>query len=152
MSHMMLKVASREQWKTRSSSLLAKPHSNEPDHGAEIHLQISSTRSSRVREGRKIGKLKVKKAIEKGNIDGPRIYGENAIRKRTEQMNYLRLASRLDAVVACLDTQAKMQTIGKSIPTIVKSQESALKTGNLQKMLEMMDQFEKQFVNMEVQS
>ncbi|KAF4395155.1 hypothetical protein F8388_001542 [Cannabis sativa] len=52
--------------------------------------------------------------MEKGNIDGTRIYTENAIRKRTEQMNYLQMSSRLDAVVARLDTQAKMTTINKS--------------------------------------
>ncbi|KAJ6348299.1 hypothetical protein OIU76_004715 [Salix suchowensis] len=98
----------------------------------------------------KAEKLKVKKAIEKGNMDGARIYAENAIRKRTEQMNYLRLSSRLDAVVARLDTQAKMTTINKSMGSIVKSLESTLATGNLQKMSETMDQFEKQFVNMEV--
>ncbi|KAJ1260079.1 hypothetical protein BS78_10G204500 [Paspalum vaginatum] len=97
-------------------------------------------------------KLKVKKAIEKGNMDGARIYAENAIRKRTEHMNYLRLASRLDAVVARLDTQAKMQVIGKSMGSIVKSLDSALNTGNLQKMSETMDNFERQFVNMEVQA
>lgn len=97
-------------------------------------------------------KLKVKKAIEKGNMDGARIYAENAIRKRTEHMNYLRLASRLDAVVARLDTQAKMQVIGKSMGNIVKSLESSLNTGNLQKMSETMDSFERQFVNMEVQA
>ncbi|XP_030945699.1 ESCRT-related protein CHMP1A-like [Quercus lobata] len=56
-------------------------------------------------------KLKIKKAMEKGNIDGARIYAKNAIRKRTAQMNYLRLASRLDAVVARLDTQAKIALI-----------------------------------------
>lgn len=74
-------------------------------------------------------KLKVKKAIEKGNMDGARIYAENAIRKRSEQMNYLRLSSRLDAVVARLDTQAKMATITKSMTNIVKSLESTLATG-----------------------
>ncbi|GLT55930.1 hypothetical protein SLA2020_290110 [Shorea laevis] len=100
----------------------------------------------------KAEKLKVKKAIEKGNMDGGRIYAENAIRKRTEQMNYLRLASRLDAVVARLDTQAKMTIINKSMANIVKSLESSLNSGNLQKMSETMDQFEKQFVNMEVQA
>ncbi|KAL0319346.1 UNVERIFIED_CONTAM: ESCRT-related protein CHMP1B [Sesamum angustifolium] len=63
----------------------------------------------------KAEKLKVKKAIEKGNMDGARIYAENSIRKRNEQMNYLRLASRLDAVVARLDTQAKMTAISKSM-------------------------------------
>lgn len=48
-------------------------------------------------------------AIEKGNIDGAKIYAQNSIRKKTETLNYLRLASRLDAVVSRLDTQAKMQ-------------------------------------------
>ncbi|KAK4267353.1 hypothetical protein QN277_024140 [Acacia crassicarpa] len=97
-------------------------------------------------------KLKVKKAMEKGNMDGARICAENAIRKRTEQMNYLRLASRLDAVVARLETQAKMKTVNKSMVNIVKSLESSLSTGNLQKLSETLDSFEKQFVNMEVQA
>jgi len=100
----------------------------------------------------KAEKLKVKKAIEKGNMDGARIYAENSIRKHNEQLNYMRLASRLDAVVSRLDTQAKMMTINKSMSSIVKALDSTLATGNLQKMSETMDQFEAQFVNMEVQS
>ncbi|THU57173.1 hypothetical protein C4D60_Mb03t00720 [Musa balbisiana] len=121
-------------------------------------MELKFTSKSLQRQSRKCEKdekaekLKVKKAIEKGNMDGARIYAENAIRKRTEQMNYLRLASRLDAVVARLDTQAKMQAIGKSMGSIVKSLDSALASGNLQKMSETMDQFERQFVNMEVQA
>ncbi|KAL9683197.1 hypothetical protein QQ045_015014 [Rhodiola kirilowii] len=67
-------------------------------------------------------------------------------------MNYLRLSSRLEAVVARLDTRAKMSTITKSMGSIVKSLESSLNTANLQKMSETMDQFEKQFINMEVQA
>ena len=35
------------------------------------------------------GRLKVKKAIEKGIANGARIYVENAIHMRTEHMNYL---------------------------------------------------------------
>ncbi|XP_062008557.1 ESCRT-related protein CHMP1B-like [Rosa rugosa] len=97
--------------------------------------------SRKCKKEEKAEKLKIKKAMEKGNVDGARIYAENAIRKRTEQMNYLRL-----------DTQAKMSTINKSMGNIVKSLESSLNTGNLQKMSETMDSFEKQFVNMEVQA
>lgn len=48
--------------------------------------------------------------------------------------------------------QAKMTTISKSMSSIVKSLESSLNTGNLQKMSETMDSFERQFVNMEVQA
>ncbi|GAA0185559.1 membrane traffic protein [Lithospermum erythrorhizon] len=121
-------------------------------------MELKFTSKSLQRQSRKCEKeekaekLKVKKAIEKGNMDGARIYAENAIRKRNEQLNYLRLSSRLDAVVARLDTQAKMQTVSKSMSSIVKSLESSLNTGNLQKMSETMDNFEKQFVNMEVQA
>jgi charged multivesicular body protein 1 len=32
----------------------------------------------------------VKRAIEKGNIEGAKIYAQNAIRKKTEQLNYLK--------------------------------------------------------------
>ncbi|CAM6095107.1 unnamed protein product [Calypogeia fissa] len=100
----------------------------------------------------KAEKLKVKKAIEKGNMDGARIYAQNAIRKRTEQLNYLRLSSRLDAVVSRLDTQAKMMNINKSMSSIVKALDTALASNNLEKMSQTMDQFEQQFINMEVQS
>lgn len=46
------------------------------------------------------------------NHEGAKIYAQNAIRKKAEALNYLRLASRLDAVVSRLDTQAKMQVRG----------------------------------------
>lgn len=121
-------------------------------------MELKFTAKSLQRQSRKCEKeekaekLKVKKAIEKGNMDGARIYAENAIRKHTEQLNMLRLASRLDAVVARLDTQAKMNIINKSMASIVKTLDSALASNNLQKMSETMDSFEKQFVNMEVQA
>ncbi|KAK2078588.1 Charged multivesicular body protein 1a [Prototheca wickerhamii] len=97
-------------------------------------------------------KLKIKKAIEKENHEGAKIYAQNAIRKKAEALNYLRLASRLDAVVSRLDTQAKMQVINKSMVGIVKSLDAALKANNLEKVAATMDQFEKQFENLDVQS
>ncbi|KAL3675496.1 hypothetical protein R1sor_025444 [Riccia sorocarpa] len=121
-------------------------------------FELKMTAKTLARQARKCEKeeksekLKVKKAIEKGNMDGARIYAQNAIRKRTEQLNYLRLSSRLDAVVSRLDTQSKMMVINKSMTSIVKALDSALATNNLEKMSMTMDQFEQQFVNMEVQS
>lgn len=121
-------------------------------------FQLKFTSKGLVRQAKKCEqqekaeKVKVKKAIEKGNMDGARVYAQNAIRKHNEQLNYLRLASRLDAVVARLDTQSKMQTIGKSMSGIVKALDSALAVGNMQKISQTMDLFEKTFVNIEVQS
>lgn len=37
-------------------------------------------------------------ALTQGNIEGARIYAENAIRKKNEGLNYLRMAARVDAV------------------------------------------------------
>jgi len=48
-------------------------------------------------------------------MEGAKIYAQNAIRKKNEALNYLRLGSRLDAVVSRLDQQAKMQVINKSM-------------------------------------
>jgi len=45
---------------------------------------------------------------------------QNAIRKKTEQLNYMKLASRLDAVVSRLDTQAKMQMVGKVSQSLIQ--------------------------------
>ncbi|KAL6221051.1 hypothetical protein ACLB2K_008803 [Fragaria x ananassa] len=121
-----------------------------------VQLKITSKtlarQAKRCVKEEKSGKLKIKKAMEKGNFDGVRIYAENSIRKRTEQLNYLRLSSRLEAVAARLDTQPKMNTISKSMRSIVTSLESSLATGNLQKMSETMERFENQFVIMEVQA
>lgn len=97
-------------------------------------------------------KLKIKKAIEKGNLDGARIYAQNAIRKKNEALNYLKLASRLDAVVSRLDTQAKMQMVNKNMSNIVKALEKSLAANNLEKIAMTMDQFEKQFENLDLQT
>jgi len=97
-------------------------------------------------------KLKVKKAIEKGNIEGARIYAQNAIRKRTEQLNYLKLASRLDAVVSKLDTQSKMNMVNKNMAGIVRSLDRALQANNLEQVSQTMDKFEQQFESLDVQS
>lgn len=37
-------------------------------------------------------------ALQQGNKEGARIYAENAIRKKNEGLNYLRMAARIDAV------------------------------------------------------
>ncbi|KAM6595381.1 hypothetical protein CsatA_005905 [Cannabis sativa] len=92
---------------------------------------------------------------EVGEAQDQEGHGKRQHRRRsniyTPNMPFVNMASRLDAVMARLDTQAKMTTINKS-GSIVKSLESTLATGNLQKMSETMDQFEKHFVTMEVQA
>lgn len=85
-------------------------------------------------------------------MDGAKIYAQNAMRKKAEALNYLKLSSRLDAVVTRLDMMAKNQTMSKSMAGIVKSLGSSLKSNSLEKMVMTMDKFEKQFENLDVQT
>ena len=68
-------------------------------------------------------------------MEGAKIYAQNAIRKKSEALNYLQLASRLDAVVSRLNSQAKQQVINKSMVGIVRSLSVALKNAPLDKMM-----------------
>lgn len=55
-------------------------------------------------------KAKVKKALEQKNVEGAQIYAENSIRKKNEYLNYLRLASRVDAVQSKVKSAVAMQS------------------------------------------
>lgn len=46
-----------------------------------------------------------------GNTDGARIYASNAIRKKNESLNLLRLASRIDAVSSRVETAVTMKQV-----------------------------------------
>ena len=63
--------------------------------------QLSRTAAKCEKEERQL-KAKVKVAIEKGNLDGAKIHATDAIRKKNEQLNMLKLSSRLDGVVSRL--------------------------------------------------
>ena len=64
--------------------------------------------------------VKVKKAIEKGDPESARIYAENAIRIKNTGNNYLRMASRLEAVASRLESAIKMQQVSKQMGSVVK--------------------------------
>ena len=53
--------------------------------------------------------------MEKGNVEGARIYAENAIRKKNEGLNYLRLASRVDAVANRVQSAMTMKAVSSLI-------------------------------------
>ena len=56
-------------------------------------------------------RLKVKKAMEKGDAETARIYAQNAIRIKSTGVGYLRLASRLDAVASRVESAMKMKQV-----------------------------------------
>eukprot|EP01087_Luapelamoeba_hula_P019742 TRINITY_DN6593_c0_g1_i1.p1 TRINITY_DN6593_c0_g1~~TRINITY_DN6593_c0_g1_i1.p1 ORF type:complete len:194 (-),score=46.09 TRINITY_DN6593_c0_g1_i1:116-697(-) len=108
--------------------------------------------SKKCEKNERMQKLKLKQAIEKGNMDGAKIYAENAIREKNQALNYLRLSSKIDAVAARVETAVRMRQVTKSMAGIVRSLEAASKSMNIEQITRVMDQFEKQFEDLDVQS
>lgn len=108
--------------------------------------------SKKCEKEEKAEKLKLKKAIQKGNIDGARIYAENSIRQKNQALHFLKLASRVDAVSQRVQTAVTMKQVTGSMSSVVKSMDSALKSMDLEKVSAMMDKFEKQFEQLDVQT
>jgi len=97
-------------------------------------------------------KNKVKRAIEKGNIDGARVFAQNAIRKNHESVNYLRLSSKLDAVSSRLDAAHRSQTMTKDICKAVPKLQKIVKDLDIDQLTLSMDQFEHLFEDLDVRS
>jgi charged multivesicular body protein 1 len=86
----------------------------------------------------------VKKAIEKGNPEMARIYATNAIRKKNEAINYLRMSARLDMVATQLNSANTSGMISSTMANVVKGLEKALATDNVENISLVMDRFESQ--------
>ncbi|KAJ1653311.1 hypothetical protein IWQ61_006534 [Dispira simplex] len=97
-------------------------------------------------------KTKVKQAIKQGNQEGARIHAENAIRKKNESLNLLRLSSRIDGVASRVQTAVTMRSVTGSMAGVVKSMDKALTSMNLEQISLVMDKFENQFENLDVQT
>ncbi|NWU60209.1 CHM1B protein, partial [Pterocles burchelli] len=95
----------------------------------------------------KAEKAKIKKAIQKGNMEVARIHAENAIRQKNQAINFLRMSARVDAVAARVQT-----AVTKSMAGVVKSMDATLKSMNLEKISALMDKFEHQFETLDVQT
>merc|ERR1711953_29973 len=108
--------------------------------------------SKRCEKAEKEEKAKLKKAIQKGNTEGARIYAENSIRNKNQAINYLRLSSRVDAVASRVQTAVSMQRVTKDMTSVVRGMESALKQMNLEQIATMLDRFEKGMENIDVQT
>lgn len=97
-------------------------------------------------------KLKCKKAIQKGNTEGARIHAENAIRQKNQALNFLRMSARVDAVASRVQTAITTKRVTQGMTGVVKAMDAAMKSMSLEKISNVMDKFEKQFEDLDVQS
>jgi len=97
-------------------------------------------------------KSRLKKALQQGNTDGARIYASNAIRKKTESLNLLRLASRIDAVASRVETAVTMRQVTGNMTSVVRGMDKAMESMNLDRISLVMEKFESQFSDLDVQT
>lgn len=108
--------------------------------------------SKKAEKDQKVQEGKVKKALQQGNVEGARIYAENAIRKKNESLSYLRMASKVDAVESRIQSAMAMKGITKNMGSVVKALDQALNSMDLQKISAVMDKFESQFEDLDVRT
>jgi charged multivesicular body protein 1 len=80
-----------------------------------------------------------------------KIYAANAIRKKNEAVNLLRLSSRVDAAAARVQTAVTMRQVTNNMVGVVKGMDRALESMNLETITLVMEKFERQFEDLDVQ-
>jgi charged multivesicular body protein 1 len=121
-----------------------------------IDLRITSKQmlrsSKKCEKNEKAAIEKLKKAIKQGNSEGARIYGQDAIREKTQSLNFLRMASRIDAVSSRLETAVRMNQVTGAMKGVVKGMETGLAAMDPEKISKIMDKFESQFEDLDVKA
>ncbi|KAG5183207.1 Snf7-domain-containing protein [Tribonema minus] len=119
-----------------------------------INMRLTSKQmqraSKKCEKNEASAKNRVKLSIQKGNMEGAKIEAQNAIREKNQALNYLRLSSRIDAVSSRLETAIRTKQMNKSMEGVVKGMKSALASMDVERISSTMDQFEKQFEDMDV--
>ncbi|KAG4066907.1 hypothetical protein HA402_009009 [Bradysia odoriphaga] len=126
----------------------------QPEHLFNLKFAVKDLErnSKKCEKEEKLEKAKAKKAIQKGNMDVARIHAENAIRQKSQSVNYLRMSARVDAVASRVQSALTTRNVTQSMAGVVRAMDAAMKGMNLEKISSLMDKFEQQFEDLDVQS
>jgi charged multivesicular body protein 1 len=108
--------------------------------------------SKKCEKNEKAALEKLRKAIESGNSEGARIYGQDAIREKNQALNHLRMASRLDACSSRIETAVRMNQVTGSMKGVVKGMDKSLNSLDIEQLSTLMDKFEQQFEDLDVKT
>jgi len=121
-----------------------------------VNLRIVSKQMQRsakkCEKNEKASMDKLKKAIQKGNHEGARIYGQDAIREKNQALNHLRMASRIDACSSRIETAVRMGQVTDGMQGVVRGMDKGLASMNIDKISTLMDKFEQQFEDLDVKT
>ncbi|CCE61786.1 hypothetical protein TPHA_0B01140 [Tetrapisispora phaffii CBS 4417] len=129
--------------------------SRNPSAGLENTLfQLKFTAKQLQKQAQKASKdekqemNKLKKALNESE-EIAKIYASNAIRKKNERLQLLKLASRIDSVASRVQTAVTMRKVSSSMAQVCKGMDRALQSMNLQQITMVMDKFEQQFEDLD---
>ena len=91
-------------------------------------------------------------AIQQGNSEGARIYGQDAILEKNQALNHIRMASRLDACCSRIETAVRMNQVTSSMKGVVKGMDRSLQSMDIDKLSILMGKFEQQFEDLDVKT
>lgn len=94
-------------------------------------------------------KKRVKRALAQGDTEIAQIYAQNSVRKAQERTSLLRMASRIDAVAARIQTAVTMRSVTKNMAITVRGMDQAMNSMNLEQITKVMAAFEAQFEDLE---
>lgn len=106
--------------------------------------------SQRCEKEERMEKEKAKNYLAKGMIDNARIHAENAIRKKNESINYLKLSSKMDAVASRIQSAQRTESMTKNFSKVIPQMNRALKNMNVENIGQTMMDFERCFENLDV--
>lgn len=95
-------------------------------------------------------KEKAKNLLKKGLVDAARIHAENAISKKNESINFLRFASKLDAVASKIQSATRTEAITRQFAQMLPQLEGVTRSMNVENVSHTMGEFERVFENIEV--
>jgi charged multivesicular body protein 1 len=106
--------------------------------------------STRCEKEERLEKEKAKNYLAKGMIDAARIHAENAIRKKNESLNYLKLSSKMDAVASRIQSAQRTESMTKNFSRVIPQMNRALKNMKIENIAQTMTDFERCFEDLDV--
>eukprot|EP01127_Copromyxa_protea_P015441 TRINITY_DN4440_c0_g1_i1.p1 TRINITY_DN4440_c0_g1~~TRINITY_DN4440_c0_g1_i1.p1 ORF type:complete len:209 (-),score=54.83 TRINITY_DN4440_c0_g1_i1:53-649(-) len=86
-------------------------------------------------------KKKVAEYVKKGELEMARVYAQDAIRKKNEALNFLRLAARVDGAKSRLETMQANQKLVQQLAVVSKAMEQSTKSMNVLEVAKVMDRY-----------
>jgi charged multivesicular body protein 1 len=96
-------------------------------------------------------RAKIKTALQEGNPDIARVYGETAIRQNAHRLNLMRMAARLDGVASKLQNVLVQKKVSQDMTRVTKALHFTMKGLDLEKTGITMDKFEQRLEDLDVQ-